>query len=224
MVGCSSRTLIAYSDIMNLKPDMVIINSSLPKLNISDFDFVTSFVYTADAPHFAAQAYENNAVDYLLKPFSLERFERCIVKARSKSYEGGVQLLKEKINNDYFFVRNESKGNRVIRIKLADIVFIKASQNYVTVQLVDRSHLIYLTMKELEDFLPADRFFRVHKSYMINEEHISYVDGNKICMEDKYTILAGVSYRKELLIKLQPRLITSKRRFEKGLSEPEEIV
>lgn len=220
IVGSSSNTLAAYSDIMNLRPDIVFINSSLPKLNLTNLDFVTSFIYTADEPHFAAQAFENNAVDYLMKPFSLDRFAKCIDKARHKQFESDGEILRDRsTNGDYFFVRNEARGSKVIRIKYDEIIYIEASQNYVTIHLSNKSHLIYLTMKELEDFLPSDRFVRVHKSYLINDQKISSIDGNKICLEEKYTILFGESYKKELLNKVHPKIITSKRRFDKPLND-----
>jgi len=222
IVGSSSNTLLAYSEIMNLMPDIVFINSSLPILNIENLNFVTSFIYTADAPHFAAQAFENNAVDYLMKPFTLERFSKCIHKARQKELEIEAQEehLNDKVDNkDYFFVKNEARGNKVIRIKYDEIVYIEASQNYVTIHLSNKSHLIYLTMKEVEDFLPSDRFIRVHKSYVINEQKITSIDGNKICLDDKYTILYSISYKKDLLKMVHPKLITSKRRFDKPFGD-----
>lgn len=220
LIGSSSKTLIAYNEIMTLMPDIVFINSSLPKLNLENLDFVTSFIYTADAPHFAAEAFENNAVDYLMKPFTLERFSKCIEKATQKQLEVNGEILKDKIpNSDYFFVKNESRGNKVIRIKYDDIIYIEASQNYVTIHLTNKSHLIYLTMKEFEDFLPSDKFIRVHKSYLINEQKITSIDGNKICLEDMYTILYSSSYKKDLLDKVHPKLITSKRRFDKPLTD-----
>src|SRR5687767_3326138 len=94
VVGSSNDTLIAYNEIMNLMPDIVFINSSLPKLNLENLDFVTSFIYTADAPHFAAQAFENNALDYLMKPFNLDRFDKCIVKVRQKQSDTNAQIVK----------------------------------------------------------------------------------------------------------------------------------
>ncbi|MEJ6982363.1 LytTR family DNA-binding domain-containing protein [Pedobacter sp. P351] len=220
IVGSSGSTLVAYNEIMTLQPDIVFINSSLPKLNLDKLDFVTAFIYTADAPHFAAEAFENNAVDYLMKPFTLERFSKCIEKVIQKKVEANAEILKDKSRgNDYFFVKNESRGNKVIRIKYDDIIYIEASQNYVNIHLTNKSHLIYLTMKELEDFLPSDKFVRVHKSYLINEQKITSIDGNKICLEDMYTILYSGSYKKGLLSKVHPKLITSKRRFDKPLND-----
>jgi DNA-binding LytR/AlgR family response regulator len=221
LIGSSSSTLDAYSEIINLTPDIVFVNSSLPKLNLEKLDFVTSFIYTADAPHFAAEAFENNAVDYLLKPFTLERFSKCIAKIRQKQEELKESLIKDRSkNSDYFFVRNEARGNKVIRIKYDEIIYIEASQNYVTIHLENKkSHLIYLTMKEIEDFLPASKFVRVHKSYLINEDRISSIDGNKIVLDDLHTIVCGVSYRKDLFNKVSPKLITSKRRFDKVANE-----
>jgi DNA-binding LytR/AlgR family response regulator len=151
-----------------------------------------------------------------MKPFSLDRFSKCIEKATQKQLEANAEIVKDKSpGSDYFFVKNESRGNKVIRIKYDDIIYIEASQNYVTIHLTNKSHLIYLTMKELEDFLPSDRFIRVHKSYLINEQKITSIDGNKICLEDMYTILYSGSYKKDLLNKVHPKLITSKRRFDK---------
>ena len=219
LVGSSNDTLNAYSEILNLEPDIVFINSALPKLNISNLDFVTAFIYTADTPDFAAQAFDNNAMDYLMKPFSLERFGRCIEKAKQKYFEKEEELQEIRKRSDYFFVKNEARGNKVIRIKYDEILYIEASQNYVTIHLGDKSHLIYLTMKEVEDFLPSDRFIRVHKSYLINEQKITSIEGNKICLEDKHTIIYGVSYKKDILKKVNPRLITSRRRYDKSTND-----
>lgn len=219
IVGTSSKTLEAYNEIMTLKPDIVFINCSLPRLDITNLDFVTSFIYTADEPHFAAQAFENNAIDYLLKPFSLKRFSKCIDKARHKQFESEIEIVKESPSRDYFFVRNEARGTKVIRIKTDEIIYIEASQNYVTMHLSNKSLLIYLTMKELEDFLPSDKFIRVHKSYLINEQRITSIDGNKICLEDKYTIMFGESYKKDLQSKVNPKIITSRRRFDRPMND-----
>ncbi|MBC8054661.1 MAG: response regulator transcription factor [Sphingobacteriaceae bacterium] len=221
IIGSSNSTLNAYSDIMNLMPDIVFISSSLPKLNIENLDFVTSFIYTADAPHFAAQAFENNAVDYLMKPFTLERFSKCIDKARQKQIESNSKIIHDKDRNtDYFFVKNEARGNKVIRVKYDEIVYIEASQNYVNIHLTkNKSHLVYLTLKEVEDFLPSDKFIRVHKSYLINEEKITCIDGNQIVLDDTYTIIYSGSYKKELFNKVHPKLITSKRRPDKPYND-----
>ena len=221
IVGSSYDTLIAYSEIMNLMPDVVFISSSLPKLNIENFDFVISYIYTADAPHFAAQAFENNAVDYLMKPFTLARFSKCIEKARQKQLESNTQILKDRDrDSDYFFVKNEARGNKVIRVKYDEIVYIEACQNYVNIHLINnKSHLVYLTLKEVEDFLPSDRFIRVHKSYLINEQKITCIDGSQIILDDTYTIMYGTSYKKDLFSKVHPKLITSKRRPDKPLSD-----
>lgn len=221
IVGSSHDTLAAYSDIMNLMPDIVFISTTLPKLNIENLDFVTSFIYTADAPHFAAQAFENNAVDYLMKPFTLARFSKCIQKARVKQLEANTQILKDKDrNSDHFFVKNDVRGNKVIRIKYDDIVYIEASQNYVTIHLTNnKSHLVYLTLKEVEDFLPSDRFIRVHKSYLINDQKITCIDGNQITLDDIYNIMYGISYKKELFDRVNPKIIISKRRSDKSLND-----
>jgi DNA-binding LytR/AlgR family response regulator len=221
IVGTSSNTLIAYSQILNLKPDIVFINSALPKLNIEKLDSLISIIYTADAPHFAVQAFENNAIDYLMKPFTLERFVKSIDKARQKQVD---KLLKEKnSDDDYFFVRNDTRG-KVIRIKYDDITYIEASSNYVVIHMGSKNHLIYLTMKEIEDFLPPDKFIRVHKSYLVNEQKITSIDGNKIGLEDMFTIMLGVSYKEDFYKRLQPKFITSKRRPLKESPEGEESI
>jgi DNA-binding LytR/AlgR family response regulator len=220
IVGTSNNTLIAYSEILSLKPDVVFINSSLPKLNIEKLSFI-SIIYTADAPHFAVQAFENNAVDYLMKPFTLERFVKSIEKAKQKMVD---KLLKDKNpDDDYFFVKNDTRG-KVIRIKYDDITHIEASSNYVIIHMGSKSHLIYLTLKEVEDFLPPEKFIRVHKSYLVNEQKITSIDGNKIGLDDVATIVLGVSYKDEFFKRMQPKFITSKRKSSKEIPEISEIV
>jgi len=219
IVGTSTSTLIAYSEILSLKPDIVFINSALPKLNIEKLDSLISIIYTAETPQFAVQAFENNAIDFLMKPFTLERFVKSINKARQKYLD---RLLKDKSLDDYFFVKNDTR-NKVIKIKYDEITYIEASQNYVVIHMGRKHHLIYLTMKEIEDFLPADKFIRVHKSYLVNEQKITSIDGNKICLEDLYTIMLGVSFRDDFFKRIQPKFITSKRRPLKDEDSEESI-
>lgn len=219
IVGTTTNTLIAYSEILSLKPDVVFINSSLPKLNIEKLDTLISIIYTADAPKFAVQAFENNAVDYLMKPFTLDRFIKSINRARQRHID---KLLKGKSQDDYFFVKIDSRG-KVIKIRFDEITYIEASQNYVVIHMGKKNHLVYLTMKEIEDYLPADKFIRVHKSYLINEEKVTSIDGNKIGLEDMFTIILGISYKDDFYKRLQPKFITSKRKSLKDLDLDESL-
>lgn len=220
IVGTTTNTLIAYSEILRLKPDIIFINSALPKLNIDKLDTLISIIYTADSPNFAVQAFENNAVDYLMKPFTLNRFIKSIDKARQRYID---KFLKDKVQEDYFFVKNDSRG-KLIKITFDEITYIEASQNYVVIHTGSKNHLIYLTMKEIEDYLPADRFIRVHKSYLINEHKVTSIDGNKIGLEDMFTIVLGVSYRDDFYKRFHPKFITSKRKsLKEGLDMEDNI-
>ncbi|MBC7915603.1 MAG: LytTR family transcriptional regulator DNA-binding domain-containing protein, partial [Pyrinomonadaceae bacterium] len=113
--------------------------------------------------------------------------------------------------DNYFFVKNDTRG-KVIKIKYDDIAYIEASSNHAVIYMGDKSHLIYLTLKEIEDFLPPDKFIRVHKSFLVNENKITSIDGNKIGIDDLFTIVLGSLYRDEFYKRMQPKFILPKKR------------
>ena len=138
---------------------------------------------TAYAEH-AIQGYELDAVDYLLKPFSPERFRRAVKKAETliAPQEGGHLILRER------------EGQQ--KLPYRDIVYIEASGDYMKVYTnTERSYLVHMTMKKLEESLPADLFVRTHKSYIVALAQIRSLKAESLLLTGEIEIPVSGLYK-----------------------------
>lgn len=144
-------------------------------------------IFTTAYPQYALEGYELNALDYLVKPVSFERFLKAIMKAReyyevrqnnAVGIEAGVPAVR-----DYFFIKAD---NKLVRILYDDVLFVEALQNYVTIHTKEKRYLTYLTFKSVEEYLPADRFVKTHKSYIVSLSKIESIVGNEILMANHH--------------------------------------
>ena len=133
-------------------------------------------IITTAYENYALQGYELNITDYLLKPFSFERF----LKAVEKTY--GILSAKSIVEKDYLFVKTEY---RMQKISFNDILFIEGMGDYRNVQTAGKKILTLQTFGELEGFLPKDKFCRVHKSFLVSIKQIEFVERNRIKIADK---------------------------------------
>lgn len=137
-------------------------------------------IFTTAYSEFAIDSYEVDAIDYLVKPVELERFQRAVEKARLYS-----RLLKadvahnsvERIADDFFFVKAD---RRVFKVYFDDILFIQGLKDYVVMHSGHQKIITAMNIKTIYDQLPKDRFVRVSKSYVINAKHIGSVDNNTV--------------------------------------------
>lgn len=139
----------------------------------------TRIILTTAYPDFALQGYELDVIDYLLKPFSFERFERAIQKARSIFKEPATDSSKGAPtrllpgHDDFIFVRTDYK---TIKVKLSDILFIEGSGNYVTLHTVKGKILVLQNLKTFEEQLQPYQFIRTHKSFIVSLSHIDVIE------------------------------------------------
>ena len=171
--------LIARGDVQLLFLDI-----QMPKMTGLDF-FKTltnppPVIFTTAFPQYALDGFELNALDYLLKPISFDRFLKAAMKAK-EFYEVRQKNLEENISSgsssSYFFIKSD---NKLVKILLDDILFVEALQNYVSIQTTGKKYISYLTFKSVEDYLPTGKFIKVHKSYIIAAEKLDSIDGNDI--------------------------------------------
>lgn len=156
---------------------------------------------------YAVKAFEQNAVDYMLKPIKYDRFLKCINKLNGKS----VKVYDENIGErGHFFIQYEVKG-KIIKIEYKDLIYIEALKNYITIHTNTSKFVTYLTMKEMEENLPAALFVRIHKSFILNISKITAVEGNAVQLSNKKELVMGVSYKDNLLDILKDKTIKTKR-------------
>jgi len=152
-------------------------------------------IFTTAYPQYALEGFEVNALDYLVKPISFDRFLKAAMKAR-EFYE-----IREKNNtagDAHFYIKSDSK---LVRINYDDILFVEALQNYVTIHTTEHKYITYLTFKAVEDYLPGDKFIKVHKSYIVAASRIDSIEGNEIRISGHYIPISR-NLKDEVLEKL----------------------
>lgn len=123
---------------------------------------------------YALQGYELDVVDYLVKPVPFDRFLKAVTKARDfQEYRSRLAPPQE----DHLFVKSEGKLEKVM---LREILFAEAMQNYVVIHRSSGRLIVYMTLSSLEQQLPADRFMRVHKSFLVAPQHVETIEGHTL--------------------------------------------
>lgn len=178
----------AVAAIEKLKPDLVFLDVQMPELNgfevleALDAEARPNVVFCTAHDKFALKAFDVHAVDYLLKPFDKERFQTALERAISKvelarggqgQKENAVTAVLKEVKPagpvERLLVKSEG---RVLLIKVEDIDYIEAADNYVSLRVGKDSHLMRETMSSLEAKLPPDRFMRISRSSIVNVERI----------------------------------------------------
>lgn len=173
--------------------DLVFLDIQMPELNGMDFLKIiknkTPIILTTAYSDFALESYEYGVVDYLLKPISYERFYKSILKAREKFSQIFFQE-DSNIENNFFFVKSEGKK---VKVNFQEILYIEGLRDYVNIKTTAEEFIILENLKNLENLLPK-YFKRIHKSYIVNLQKITSIDGNKVFIE-KIPINIGETYK-----------------------------
>lgn len=191
--------------------DLVFLDIQMPEL--SGIDFIKAVngkvrvILTTAYSEFALEGFDLDVVDYLLKPIRLPRFLSAVQKAAKMLNETTAEPAKEQPDDDYIFVKTESKG-KLLKIDLAEIDYIEGMKNYVAIYCGSRKILVYTSMKDLEDRLPARQFIRVHKSFIIRIDRITGIEGNRVMLKGiTAEIITGESYKATLMEIVKGKMI-----------------
>lgn len=180
--------------------DLIFLDLNMPKLQ--GFEFLKTLpnlpkviVTTAYKEH-ALEGYELNIVDYLLKPFSFERFLKAINKARTDTPKiaSNSQNVVADEKQERFFLRSE---NKYIQIVLDDILFVESSGNYIKIVLKEEIITTRGKLSSMMELMPIDSFIQVHRSFMVAQKHIKRIEGNQIFL-DNYTVPIGKLFKVQL--------------------------
>lgn len=173
--------------------DLIFIDIDMP--DITGLDLVRSLpnkpmiIFTTAYKNFAYEGFELDAIDYLLKPISFARFEKAVEKAVDYyRYKSSQQTGREQ----HIFVRSEY---RMIRIDVDDILYVEGLEDYIKIHLLnERPLLTLMTMKNLLEKLPADKFTRIHRSYIINTNKVKLISGKKVIIAPNTELPISDSY------------------------------
>ena len=167
------------------QPDLIFLDIQMPKINgfemLELIDKPPAVVFTTAFEEYAIKAFESHAVDYLLKPFSKDRFEKAIQKWRQQNRQEREEATQTLINNPAL---NPSQQNRVVvkdngKIRIiptAHIQYLEAADDYVKIHTAEGVFLKNKTMGYFEEVLEAQNFIRIHRSYIINVQLITRLD------------------------------------------------
>jgi len=178
--------------------DLVFLDIQMPGVNGIEFARTipkkTLVVFTTAFHEFASESYEVDAIDYLIKPVKLERFQKAVEKAQTYCklfYTDAINNNIENITDDYIFVRAD---RRIFKVRFSDILFIEGLKDYVVIYLENQKVITLMNIKTIHDLIPKNFFVRVSKSYIINVNNIDSVDNNTVYI-GKSEIPIGNIYR-----------------------------
>jgi DNA-binding LytR/AlgR family response regulator len=185
---------------------LMFLDIQMPQLTGIDFLKTLSkppqVIITTAYPNYAIEGFELNALDYLLKPISLERFMKAVNKAQDQ-----IELQRRDTaaagageeDSDFIFVKADKK---LVKVHYRDILYIEGLKDYVIIRLPQDRVITLQTMKSLEEKLPQNMFKRIHRSYIVNLDKIEAIVGNMVEVTEKGKakhLPIGKNYRDELL-------------------------
>ncbi len=199
--GKCKDAICAYQFLQETNVDLIFLDINMPKL--SGISFLKNLkdaplaIFTTAYPDYALEGFELNAVDYLKKPFSFERFSTAFFKAADLIRLRKKTGRSEGSNSpkDFIFIKSNKKN---YRIQFSQIEYIEGLGDYIQIHLHGQKIITNLSMKKMMDLLPNNQFVRIHKSYIIAWEKMDYLEGNSVMINNK-RIPVGNSYRNDFL-------------------------
>lgn len=218
LAGRCNNAMEAFEALHKDHIDLLFLDINMPV--ISGLSFLRALkdppavILTTAYTEYALEGYELDVIDYLLKPVSFERFLKAVTKAAGKKGNAGTGALETALpssaanaiapaavsgtEKSYFFIKADGK---LVKVNYADVRFIEGMKDYLKIHFADGSTLVtHHTMKAMEDQLPATKFIRVHKSYIVALSAITSIAGSLIVLNGgREEIPLGSSYRDAVL-------------------------
>lgn len=206
LCGRYSSAVEAMGGLQREPADLVFLDIQMPGLSGLDLSKMIDtsrrrIVFTTAFSQYAIEGYKVNALDYLLKPVSYTDFIAAVSRAQQwfnllageSDRTAAPKTQTGMWTDDYFFVKSE---HRMVRIPLADILYVEGLKDYVKIHLADqpRPTLSLMSMRSVEQALPAQRFFRIHRSYIVNIDKVRVFERGQIQIGDKFLPVSD-SYR-----------------------------
>jgi DNA-binding LytR/AlgR family response regulator len=192
LLGSFNNALQALSFLASNPVDLIFLDIEMPELN--GIEFIKAMkqphpmiVLTTSHPQFALEAYENNVLDYLVKPIALPRFLNAVAKAQALFENHNI----DKVENDIIFIK---KGNVIVKVNKSDVLWIEGLGDYVTLNTEKEKFIVHSTMHNIEQKFASSEFMRVHRSFIIRIDKINNIEDNCISYFDKF-IPIGKTYK-----------------------------
>ena len=195
------RSAVEASHQMNLQQvDIIFLDINMPGL--SGISFARSLkaspliVFTTAYPEYAVEGFELDATDFLVKPYSFERFMKAVNKALERLSNNNIPTADE----GKILVKADKK---LYALKLSDILLVEGQGDYIRIRTTGENLVVHNTIKNFLNNLPANEFMRIHKSYVVNLKRIEYIEGNQVRVGE-HTLPVSPVHREELLSRYSP--------------------
>lgn len=195
LTGIFSDAIKALDFLQTNDVELIFLDIHLPK--ISGLDFLRSLhkqpqvILTTAFPDYALESYEFNVVDYLLKPYSFQRFVKAVAKVESKQIETSSEKEYGAADSDIYI----KSGHEFIKVSIQDIVYINSDADYTEVKTGHRKILSSDSLKYWTETLPPQIFARIHRSFILNTEMIDKVSGSQIHLKNGEILPIGRAYK-----------------------------
>lgn len=184
VVGTCSSAIDAKEVLRQKEIDLMFLDINMPDLTGLEFleslDKAPLTILTTAYSEYALDGYRLNVVDYLLKPIGFQRFFQAVEKAM-EIFQSRITDKKDGLSSEMYI----RQGDSFMKIVWEDILYVESMQNYLKLYFDEKSFVIHQTMSSLEELLPKDAFFRIHKSYLVNVSKIDLVSGGRIFVKGK---------------------------------------
>ncbi|NVM66899.1 DNA-binding LytR/AlgR family response regulator [Mucilaginibacter sp. SG538B] len=184
-------------------PELTFLDIDMPGMNGLDFARIisgkTQIIFTTSFREYGPEAFELLACDYLLKPFSYERFLAAVGKLKPLQVTTGT-------NPSFFFVRTETRG-KYLQVTVNDIVFIESNDNLVRITSNSGTVTAMHNLTEVYSWLPPEQFSRIHHSYIVNLQQVHAVDRGQVILKNGKIIPIGRQYKERFMATLEQLII-----------------
>lgn len=197
--GSCDNALKAKLILQQEKIDILFLDINMPVLDgisfLKTMKQPPGVIFTTAYKEYAVDAFDLAAVDYLLKPFSLERFIVAVDKAAQQLGEADRAVPAGDSSPAHFFVKT---GSRIYKVAFDEVIYAEASGNYTRVVTTQHTLTTAMTFAALAALLPATAFIQVHRSFIVNKSRIDHIEGNRVYMNSTEIPLSS-SYKEEFL-------------------------
>jgi len=199
-LGCYNTAMEAFVVMQSQLVDLMFLDIDMPGIN--GMNFVKSIrnspkvIFITAHAEFAVDAFELEAVDYLVKPVSFDRFLKSVQKIVQPGR--GDQEERDTLQTTSIFLKVDK---RLVKVDFSEIRYIEALGDYLKVHTTGGTIVSYITIGKIESMLPASKFIRIHRSTIINASFIQYLEGNFIVV-DGIKLSVGLTYKEALVRRL----------------------
>ncbi|MEG0928862.1 MULTISPECIES: LytR/AlgR family response regulator transcription factor [Chryseobacterium] len=208
--GACATALEADTKVKESEIDLLFLDINMPYLTGLEFleqlENPPLCILTTAYSEYALEGFRLQVADYLLKPIAFNRFYQAVNKAQQQFIINEKLRKNTPLDDPFLYVR---QSDTFIKISWVDILFIESMQNYTKLHFKDKSLVIHQTMKAIEESLPTDHFFRIHKSFLINITHIDMISGGRLFI-NKIELPISRTRKEELLNQVVYKKLISK--------------